>query len=81
MKIREIKHNKRERPVSVTVTLTLDEAAFITTVLGSQSGDKSNSFMPRGDAVGTEIYSCLTGGLFNRYWNDGIDGYLREDKE
>lgn len=74
MKIRQITLNQDEIPAKVTVTMTLAEAVFINKVLGKMTGHDASAVMPNGDVIEHEIYTCLASGLFDRYWEDGIDG-------
>lgn len=53
-------------PATVTVEMTIEEAAWIAKTSGQQRGSSPHS----------PIYHCLIGDVFNRYWHDGIDGYL-----
>ncbi len=57
-------------PSEITVTMTLEEAASIAKVFGSFN-DKAyrDRGLPR-----TDIYNDLCGDVFNRYWEDGLDG-------
>lgn len=57
------------RPVRVAAELSADEAAHLTRLTGKQSDDLS-----------ADVYDCLTGELFNRFYGDGVDGYLRGDE-
>jgi hypothetical protein len=77
--VREIVFDGQEVPESVTVTMSLPELAFLTALLGKQSGSSANEVMHGGDAITSPIWACLTT-VVNSYWEDGIDelkGFLR----
>jgi hypothetical protein len=74
MKIRRIDLDDDGDPSSVTVELSLAEAILITRTVGKGNGHDSNLLMEGGDLIAAQTYLCLTGDLFNRYWDDGIDG-------
>ena len=52
-------------PASVTVTMTIEEAAWI--------ADKAGSSRGKVQSVTSPIYRALVDDVFNRYWEDGID--------
>ena len=49
-------------PKTVTVTMTIEEALWVTIVSGQQCGDSPHH----------GIWGCLFGDVFNRYWDDGV---------
>lgn len=53
---------------TVTVEMTVKEALWIARVAGQQ----------RGHSPHHDIYSCLTGEVFNRFWDDGVDDAKRD---
>lgn len=57
-------------PNSVTVSMTISEAAWIAKVAGQQRGESPHS----------SIYSALIGDVFNRYWEDGVDEFMRQNQ-
>lgn len=67
-------------PDAITVTMSVAEAAFITTLLGRMNDLEQDNVIAGGAHAGRGIYDCLTGDLFNRYWDDGVDGYLSGDR-
>lgn len=69
------------RPTMVTVEMTIDEAAVIAKVFGEFSLKTFEEKFPRMDNEHSEIYDCLVGEVFNRFWDDGVDGCLRGDAE
>lgn len=50
-------------PSSLTVEITIEEAIWMAILSGSQ----------RGISPHFGIFDCLTGDVFNRYWDDGVD--------
>ena len=57
-------------PAEITVTMTLEEAASIAKVFGEFNDAQLKKFV----IPHTEIYNVLTSDVFNRYWEDGLDG-------
>lgn len=55
------------RPETVTVEMDIEEALWIAKVAGMQ----------RGTSPHTGIYLCLVVGVFNRYWDDGVDDAVK----
>ena len=74
MKIKRIDLDDDEAPESVLVELTHDEAVFLALFLGKQNGEQDEAVMPGGSLLGSSIYGALTGGVFNRFYEDGVDG-------
>lgn len=64
-------------PVRVTAEMSADEAALMAQLTGRNSSVTANEIMRSGGDANGEIYGCLTGELFNRFWDDGVGGYLR----
>lgn len=58
-------------PVTVTVTMGIEEAAAIARVFGSMNGHAITKL-----GVSSSIWSCLAGDVFNRYWEDGVNDVL-----
>lgn len=54
-------------PATVTVEMTVEEAMWAAQLSGKQ----------RGESPHNGVFDCLIGDVFNRYWDDGIDGALR----
>ena len=69
------------KPELITAQLTRDELIYIGLTIGKDAPNDANQRMPGGSAICSEIYACITGELFNRYWEDGIDGAARGDDE
>lgn len=76
MKIESIRFEQNKdgaTPSEVTVTMSITEAAQVACLFGEMS-DKSMA--DRGWPL-THIYTDLTSNLFNRYWEDGLEGLMR----
>lgn len=58
------------KPVRITVSLPVGEAARIVEVFGELGGEESE----------IDVYGCLTGELFNRFWINGVQGYRGDDE-
>ena len=72
VKIKTIHLDDDESPVTVVAELTIEEAAWISEKTGQETGS---------DDATSGLYNALTGSVFNRFWNDGVDGYRRGDDE
>jgi hypothetical protein len=72
VKVKRIDLGDDERPETITVELTHDEAVFLALFLGKQNGIEEEAVMPGGARLGGEIYDGLTGGVFNRFYEDGV---------
>ena len=57
--------------------LSVADAATVTKTLEKMSPHQMAEIQPDGANIGCEIYNCLAGELFNRYYDDGVDDYLR----
>lgn len=62
----------------VTVRLTAAEAAFIAKFTGRQTGETANEVMPGGDEASRGLYGAMTGGVFNRWYDSGVDEWVSE---
>lgn len=78
IKALEFRHEEEYAfPSFVTVKMSIEEAAQIACLFGELS-DKAMT--DRGWTL-TTIYRDLTANVFNRYWEDGLEGAMRGDKE
>jgi hypothetical protein len=75
--IRSIDADDEGALTHVVVRMTAQEAAYLARVIGARNGIVSNETMPGGDSINSEIYLALTGELFNRFYDDGLDGAMR----
>ncbi|MGY4902585.1 hypothetical protein [Streptomyces sp. 900116325] len=74
MKVKRIDLDDEEMPERVLVELSHDEAAYLALLLGKQNGNDMNAVTPGGVRLGGAVYEGLTSGLFNRFYEDGVDG-------
>jgi hypothetical protein len=81
MKITNIALNDDGRPDLITAKLTRAELLYIGLTIGGHSGEASEKIMQGGSHIATDLYQSITGDLFNRYYDDGIDGAARGDNE
>lgn len=70
MEIQEL-HFVEGRPTTATFTISLDLLAHVTRLCGQQ---------PVGGPT-AEFYGAATQRVFNRYWDDGVHGYLNGDED
>ena len=57
----------------VTLTFPIETLAHLAQILGRRSGSEGS----REEAIATSsFYNAVTGEVFNRYWDDGVDGYF-----
>lgn len=64
-KIEFVQGEEGALPNVLTVSMTLAEAIWIAQKAGSERG---------GYPTTHDIYEALTGDVFNRYWQNGVDG-------
>ncbi|CAH9419462.1 hypothetical protein SGL43_06517 [Streptomyces globisporus] len=74
MKVKRIDLDDEEMPQRVLVELSHDEAAYLALLLGRQTGNDGNAIAAGGAVLGGAIYDGLTESLFNRFYEDGVDG-------
>jgi len=79
VKLNRVDFNDDEEPVTLTVTMTVDEAAllyaytgrtaplYVTKAAGSERWGEAND----------DIASCLSGAFFNRFFDGGANDVLR----
>lgn len=77
MKLVTLHFDEAANPDRITVEMTRDEGLLVAKVLGTMTGTDQNAVMSGGDGIGTDIYACLVGDVFNRYWEDGVNDALR----
>lgn len=73
MQVKQINLNDDEMPEAVLVRMTHDEAVYLTLLIGKQNGAAMEQVMPGGAVLGGAVYEALTGGLFNRFYEDGVN--------
>lgn len=72
MKIRSIAMDDEEQPETITVDMTIREAALIVRLIGPMSDIQLADTQSDGGRTGGEIYDALNGCVFNRFWEDGV---------
>lgn len=72
MKVKRIDLDDEEMPERVLVELSHDEAAYLALLIGRQNSNAMNEVMPGGAVHGEAVYEGLAGGLFNRFYDDGV---------
>jgi hypothetical protein len=76
--IKGIEFNDAGEPESVTLRMSVEEAAFIAKFTGQQSSVTAEKVMPAGGGVASSaLYNTLTGYVFQPYWDGGVDEYLQ----
>lgn len=69
-------------PIAATVTLTMPEAAMFTKFLGCMNDPAAKEFFANNPVLAEEYvfgdtYSDFTHYIFNRFWDDGVDEYVK----
>jgi hypothetical protein len=64
-------------PEKITVTMTAREAVWIAKVVGRLTGEQKDQILPGFHEECSEIYSCLTGDVANRYFEEGLAEWAR----
>jgi hypothetical protein len=78
MRIRNIALDDDGDPSKVLFEMSIIEAVYLTKLIGDQNGLDAERTLPgHGQAVNSEIYGSLTGELFNRFYDDGVDDAVR----
>lgn len=79
MKVKTIRFTDKKPvfPEKITVRLTIEEAAYIVGLTGKQKDADCEAIIDGGATMNHELYSALTGDVFNRYWHDGWNDYIR----
>ncbi|MEC4833788.1 hypothetical protein R2362_03240 [Mycobacteroides chelonae] len=75
MKVKTIWFGDDEKPESAEVELSMRELAWIATVTRHQSWTDVDNLLPGYGGENETIYDALSG-IFNGFWEDGVDGYL-----
>jgi hypothetical protein len=80
MDIRKIKLDAQEYPHKITVCMSLPEMLFIAKIVGATTDGTAEEVMQGGAKTSREIWTALSGGVINRFWEDGIEG-VKIDKQ
>jgi len=70
MILRSIEFNEEEEPKTITVNMSVEEAAWIASLTGSINN--------RNSQLHSDIYDCLVGAFFNKFFDDGIAEAAKE---
>lgn len=73
MKVKRIDLDDEEMPERILVELSHDEAVYLAVLLGRQSPNDREAILRGGGALGGSVCDGLTGGLFNRFYEDGVN--------
>lgn len=73
MKIRQINLGDDELPETIVVEMSLSEAIFVGKLVGNTNDPEAETVKPGGKDDAYEVYSALTGGVFNRFWDGGVE--------
>lgn len=67
---------ERDEPATITVTMTVTEAAHLGAAIGRTNYAARDELVPGWGETGSNIYDALVGGVFNRFYDDGLPEYL-----
>lgn len=74
MKVRQIVLDEDGEPTAVLVAMSVKEAALIARMTGQHSPSTMTDALGYGwFEVSSSIFDGLTGELFNRFWDAGVD--------
>lgn len=77
MKLRRIELDDNELPSCATFDVTADEALYLALLLGKMSSVQTEELLTGGGELADDLYECLTGSLFNRFYEDGVNDAVR----
>ena len=80
MKITSIDLEDRN-PTRVRAELTIEELAFIAKFTGGMNFEKAEAVINDGYTASNALYEATIGDVFNRFWDNGLQGYLDGDDE
>ena len=64
-------------PSGGTFVLTGVEMLYLAQLTGRQNGNTAEQVMSGGSEANSDIFDCLSGSVFNAYYEDGIDEAAR----
>jgi hypothetical protein len=76
VKIRALTYDDEGNPATGTFEMTIHEMAYLTKLLGQQSGTKQEETLPGSSRV-VDCFGPLDA-VFVGHWEDGVDQYVRE---
>lgn len=77
MNVKQINLDDDGVPESVFVRMSRDEALYLAKLTGRQTHTSAGDILTGCAALNTEVYESLTGDLFNRYYDDGVNDAVR----
>lgn len=77
MKLQQIELNEEELPSSAMFRVSADEALYLAVLLGGMSGSQAEELLNGGSHLAAELYKCLAGNLFNRFYEGGVEEACR----
>lgn len=77
MNVKQINLDDDGVPESVFVRLSRDEALYLAKLTGGQNGVSAEAVLAGGAGLNAEVYASLTGELFNRFYEDGVNDVVR----
>lgn len=78
MRIKRIDLDGDESPEFVHVRLTVGEALYLAALTGRQNGVSSEAVMAGGADFNSSVYGGLTGGVFNWFYDGGVEEAVRD---
>lgn len=76
MRVVKIEFDESEELDAVTVRMSAAEAAFIAKFTGKQNGISAEEIMRGGSEASRHLYEGMTGGIFNRLYEAGVDEWI-----
>lgn len=73
MKIMQITLDDGEFPTSLVAELSIGEAVVLAKMTGKYSSLTATEEFGELAECTTSVYDALTGGVFNRFWDDGVN--------
>ena len=73
MKIKSITFDDGEMPQLITAEMTLDEAIVLALMAGRYSSGGAVADFGSRQGCASSIYDALAGGVFNRFWDNGVE--------
>ncbi|MBF6358103.1 hypothetical protein IU449_26770 [Nocardia higoensis] len=73
MKVVALTLDDNQLPDTATVVLTRAEMQFIAKLIGQHSHESANDVVAGGGRALDSLWDGLTGTVFNRFWDGGLD--------
>jgi hypothetical protein len=68
-------------PSEAAVILTRAEMEFMVRTTGRHNHETANAVVEEGYKASHSIYQTLSGHLFNRFWDNGVDGAIHREED